>query len=118
MRVLSLPGAIMKALAKLFERRHHVDLSHIEFRLHKMEIHIMATLLEVQAKIVAIAADIAAEKNEVQALLTDLKAQIKVLTDQIGTGTVVTAADLQGLVDSLNAIEQNVKDISEPVVPV
>jgi len=82
---------------------------------------IMATLQEqlqqIKDAIATVKTDIASEKAEVQTMITDLKAQIQTLQDQIGAGTPITSADLQGLLDSLAEIDTGVKDISEPVVP-
>ena len=117
---LQLPGLTMVAAKK---PHHHPDLSIVVGKLDKIyaalklqEKRIMATLAEVQAKIAAVAVDIAAEKAEVQAAITDLKAQIQALQDQIGSGSVVTAADLDALVSALDTMSVAVKDISEPVV--
>ena len=79
---------------------------------------IMSTLLDLQNKLVELGQTIIAEKVEVQGLLTALKAQIKVLQDQIAAGSPVSQADLDTLVLSVNDIITGVKDISEPVVVV
>ena len=72
---------------------------------------------QIKDAIATVKTDIASEKAEVQTMITDLKAQIQTLQDQIGAGTPITSADLQGLLDSLAEIDTGVKDISEPVVP-
>ena len=78
---------------------------------------IMASLQEVKDAIAAIAADIVAEKNEVQAALADLKAEVQALKDQIAAGGAVTPAQLDEVIASLTSIDAGVKDISEPIVP-
>ncbi len=78
----------------------------------------MATLAEVKAAIAQVATDIVAEKAEVQTALAALKTEIQALKDQIAAGSAVTAADLDELITSVNAIDTGVKDISEPSVPV
>jgi predicted nucleic acid-binding Zn-ribbon protein len=86
-------------------------------KLHKQGEKIMATLAEVQAKIVQVKADIVSEKAEVQAALAALKTEIQALKDQIASGGgAVTAADLDGLIASIDEIDTGVKDISEPTV--
>ena len=77
----------------------------------------MTTLQELQAAVAQLGTDVAAEKAEVQGLLTDLKVQIQTLQDQIANGGVISQADLDALFQSVTAIDAGVKDISEPVVP-
>ena len=77
---------------------------------------IMSTLKDLQDKLVELGQTIIAEKVEVQGLLTGLKAQIKVLQDQIIAGSPVSQADLDSLVLAVNDIITGVRDISEPIV--
>lgn len=58
---------------------------------------IMITLQEIKAAI-------AAEGQQVTTRLNELAAEIQGLKDQLASGTVVTEADMQDLLDSVNAI--------------
>ena len=77
---------------------------------------IMVTLKDFQDKLVELGQTIVAEKVEVQTLLTDLKAQVKTLQDQITAGSPVSQTDLENLMLAVNDIITGVKDISEPVI--
>lgn len=78
----------------------------------------MSTLQDLQSKIAQLASDIAAEKVEVQTMLTDLRTQVQTLSEQIAAGTPVTQEQLDTLVSSFDALDAAVKDISEPPAPV
>lgn len=73
----------------------------------------MATLQEVNDKLTVLATNIALERAEVQAGIASLKAEIQALKDQLASGTVVTPADLDNLVGSLNTLDAAIKAISE-----
>lgn len=76
---------------------------------------LMATIEEVQAKLVAIETAIAEERTEVQGLLQGLRDQIQALQDQLASGALVTQEQLDGLAASADSIVARVRDISEPV---
>ena len=78
---------------------------------------IMATLKEVQDALAQAAVDATTEKAEVAAAIQSLSDQIKALQDQIAGGAGVTAADLDGLLVSIQGIDQQVRDITVPAVP-
>lgn len=77
----------------------------------------MATLKDVQDALAQAAVDATAEKAEVTAAIQALKDKIAALQAQIDAGTVVTSADLDAIVASINGIDAQVKDISVPVQP-
>lgn len=83
--------------------------------LHQQEV-CMATLAEVQAELASVNETITAERLEVQGKLSDLAIQVKALQDQIANGGAATAADLDSLVASIQAIKGGVGQISEPLV--
>ncbi len=78
---------------------------------------IMATLDDVKAALAQAATDATAEKAEVTAAISALNDTITALQAQIASGSVVTAADLDGLLASIQGIDAQVKDITVPVVP-
>jgi len=74
----------------------------------------MATFAELKDAIAQLKQDIVAEKTEIQTALADLKEQVRLLTEQLGNGGVITQDDLNGLALSIAEISASVKDISEP----
>lgn len=68
---------------------------------------IMAKLEDVQAKIAEVGAAVAAEAAEVKVAIQNLK-------DQLEAGAAVTAADLDGLINALQSVEDGVKGIVTP----
>jgi len=79
---------------------------------------IMATLQEVKDAITQAAASATAEKQEVTANIQALTDQVAALQSQIASGSGVTAADLDALLVSIQGVDQQVKDITVPAVPV
>jgi peptidoglycan hydrolase CwlO-like protein len=77
---------------------------------------IMATLAEVQAELTSTNEQIATERLEVQGKLTDLSLQVKALQDQIAQGGGASAADLDSILASIQAIKGGITQISEPNV--
>lgn len=75
--------------------------------------HIMADIHDVQAKLDSLITATAEERAEVQALLTDLRAEVKTLQDQIANGSVVSQADLDGIATKLDEALASVRAISE-----
>lgn len=75
---------------------------------------LMATLEEVQAAIDTATADAAAEAAEVVAVIQSLSDQITSLQAQLANGTVVTAADLDGLLLRVAGLDSAIKGIVEP----
>jgi len=78
---------------------------------------LMNTVKDLKDAITQVAADIVAEKGEVQTQIINLTTQIKALSDQIASGVAITQADLDALISSVQGIDAGVKDISEPAVP-
>lgn len=95
-------------------QRDESKLDRIHHLLTHLEGNVMATLQELNDKLAGLATDIAAEKAQVQAGVTDLKGQIQALKDQIAAGGTITAADLDVAIAKIDAIDAGVKDISEP----
>ncbi len=75
---------------------------------------IMATIEEVQEKLIAIETAIAEERTEVQGLLAGLRDQIRALQEQIAQGANVTQEQLDALDTQAAAIVDRVRAISEP----
>jgi hypothetical protein len=67
----------------------------------------MAKLEDVKAKIAEVGAAVAAEAAEVKAAIQNLK-------DQLEAGAAVTPADLDGLINALQSVEDGVKGIITP----
>lgn len=79
-------------------------------------VRLMATIEEVQGKLVAIETAIAEERTEVQGMLQGLRDQIQTLQDQIAQGANVTQEQLDVLDAQAGAIVARVQAISEPIV--
>lgn len=74
----------------------------------------MATLADINAALATLAANIAAEKQQVADAVAALQAQIQALQDQITNGGVVSAADLDAVVAAVNDLNTAVQNIQEP----
>jgi len=72
---------------------------------------IMATLADVQAALTKASEDATAEKAEVAAAIQALTEEIRVLQEQIATGSAVTSADLDALIIQVEGIDTQVQDI-------
>jgi len=79
---------------------------------------VMATLADVQAALAQAAQDATTEKEEVAVAIQELSDQITALKDQLESGTVVSAEDLDSLVATIQGIDEQVKGITVPVAPV
>jgi hypothetical protein len=79
---------------------------------------VMATLQEVQDAIAKLQADTVAEAQEVSAALATLTTQITDLQTQVATGTVVSAADLDVLLQQIQGADALVQAIITPAAPV
>ncbi len=77
----------------------------------------MATLEDIQAALAQAAADATAEKAEVAAAIQALNDKITALQGRVGSGGVVTAADLDGVLAQIQGIDAQVKDITVPAAP-
>jgi hypothetical protein len=78
-----------------------------------MEEHIMATLKDVTNALEALKTTAAEERTEVLAVLDDMKAQIAALQEQIASGTSVTAADLDVVMNQIADAAAVVEGIQE-----
>ena len=78
---------------------------------------IMAKFQDVKDALTQAAADAVAEKQEVADALKALADQVQALKDQLASGEVVTPAQLDEVVASINAVDAQVKDITVPVTP-
>ncbi len=79
----------------------------------KLGDQIMSALQDLKDSIATLAADIAAEKAEVQMLLQALKDQVAALQTAGGA----TAEELAAVTASIAGVDAAVKDISEPSTP-
>ena len=78
---------------------------------------IMTTLQDIQTALAKTAANATAEKAEVSTALATLTDKITALQETIKSGTGVTTADLDDLLNKITAIDTQVSDISVPAVP-
>lgn len=74
---------------------------------------IMATLEEVNAKLLEVAEKVATESAEVAAKVDGLKAEVQALRDQIAAGTAATPEQLDGVIAALDSIGLSVSAITE-----
>lgn len=92
-------------------------LDHLMEMLVHMEHRIMASLQDVKDALIQAATDATAEKAEVAAALGALTDQIVVLQGQISGGAGVSSADLDDLKSMVEGVDEQVKNITVPVLP-
>ena len=74
----------------------------------------MATVQDVMNKTDEVLATVRAEREEVQAKLADLSEQLQNLTDSIAVGGVASPDQLNDIVNRMQSITDEIKNISEP----
>jgi predicted nucleic acid-binding Zn-ribbon protein len=78
---------------------------------------LMEDVTSLNAKMDKLTGDIAAERAEVQSMLTDLRTQIQTLTDKLNSGVAVTQADLDALGARMDTADTAVQGISDSTTP-